>query len=70
MPMLQGRRAVDFSACGLLWIHSRLSLRESPVAFAERKAIPDSQHFLVSAKPTGRQRPAADDQNRLLSGNS
>lgn len=70
MPMLQGRRAVDFSACGLLWIHSRLSLRESHVAFAERMAIPDSQHFLVSAKPTGRQRPAADDQNRLLSGNS
>lgn len=40
------------------------------VAFAERKAALDSQHVLMPSKPTGRERPAADDQDRLLSGNT
>jgi hypothetical protein len=70
MPILQGRRAVAFAACGLLWLHCRQSLRESNVAFAERKVTLDSQHSLASTTPTGRWRPAADDKNRLLSGNS
>jgi hypothetical protein len=68
MPILQGRRAVAFAACGLLWRHCRLSLRASHVAFAEGKATLDSKHILVPTKPTGRWRPAADDKTDYFQG--